>query len=374
MARLQRKQKQRQHQPEQHLNLLPVELLLIILENVSRYEDLASLIASSPKFLAVYMHYKKTILAQITQKTLGHAFIEACMLQHWQNRVDYYGENTDNGTQVGQRVLFLRWLERLERRFQRHDRHIQLKFLHDLGEHASATIEDQIRNMKNLLTVEDFEQIREFNSATVKPLSRQFIEAPRPGNEPHKHFTVTERQRIMRTLYRYEICCHVYGDDMESDACVMVDMGRHHRQMIQADFFGTFDPSENEEFDVVYAGLASEVHKAFHLIAGDLEWKTIMRWRFMYSVPRNNDYDPWTGMPVGMGGVTAGTLAKGLGLLSTIRSAATADEVAAILVARNPPELSNFMWDALTGLEETNRFSEGREDGWPESWSDAFWE
>lgn len=235
---------------------------------------------------------------------------------------------------------------------------------------------------------------------TIKPLSGPFIQAPAPEHdyttvytsfeekeeptpmEP-RHVTATERERIMRTLYRHEICCQLYGPDVKSRGqhWQVVDMGSSHRQMMSRDFFGMFDASENEEFEVVYVGLGLEMQDCFHRIKEDEAWKTFLRARTFgafWSLGLSHwfsMYDMRTRMPIGPRGMTAGALSLGLELLSTIRSAATAGEAAAIVVASDPPELSNHMWDALSCLKEAYHFnfSGGGDLGWPESWSDAFW-
>lgn len=140
MARLQRQRRQnrKHHHTKPRLDFLPVELQLSILETVSSCEDLMMLVASCRTLRAVYVYHKKKILARVLQGTLGHAFIEACMLQHWRGNIDITEEDE-------------RWPEGPYR-------HIQLRFLHDWYEHSTAGVGDQIRNMKRLLTAEDFEE------------------------------------------------------------------------------------------------------------------------------------------------------------------------------------------------------------------------
>lgn len=152
-ARLRRRQNQNRGRPKPRLDLLPVELQLAILETVSSCEDLEALVASSPTIRAVYYEYKKTILAHVIQATLGEAFIEACMLQHWRSNIDTYGTETreENEAEVDGPDLAAVCP-------QAPYRHIRLKFLHDWYEHNTASAEDQIQNMKDLLTADDFEQ------------------------------------------------------------------------------------------------------------------------------------------------------------------------------------------------------------------------
>lgn len=224
---------------------------------------------------------------------------------------------------------------------------------------------------------------------TVEPLSRLFIEEPAPVHDftlvyvdlepeddplPPWKVTVTEWQRIMRTLYRFEICCRLYGPDSESSNLWFIAMESSHCQMMERDFFGMFDPSENEEFSFVYTQLASQLHKSLALIEDNMDWRRRQDARALYGLTVS-PYGAWrrTDVPLGLEGWIAGALSIGLGLLSTIRWAGSADEVADILMSVNPPILMGFMWGSIRWLREAYHFSGGGESAWPDSWSDAFW-
>ncbi|KAG8160842.1 hypothetical protein KVR01_009106 [Diaporthe batatas] len=371
MARHRRKRTQNQGQSR--LERLPFELQLVILENMSSCEDLTLLVATSYTLCAVYDQYKKSILAIVIQRTLGEAFIEACMLQHWRNNIDTnFGENEP-------------W--DLDQPY----RHIQLKFIHEWCEHSTASSEDQIQTMKRLLTAEDFEQILKFYATVVKPLSRPFIEKPTPEHDFTTQFppsepdptplapwriTATERQRIMRTLYRYEICSRLYGPHFESTRAPQMGLNGSLMRMVEKDFFGMFDANEIEELRFVYVGLALELHKSWKLIESATDWRGVLGARpehaALYSAWSFSYYSGSRRL-IGLGGLVEGALAMGLEPLSAVRSAATADDVAKILLAKTPPDVEGFIWGTLSQLEEAHHFSGGDGPARPESWSDEFW-
>lgn len=253
-----------------------------------------------------------------------------------------------------------------------------------------------------------------FSSITVKPLSRLFIEEAAPvhdfanvyvGMDPDTTLTTTttplkpqgydvtatERQRIMRALYRFEICCRLYRPQFEplgsrggggGHRDELVRLPSSCGEVMERDFFAMLDAKEIEELSFVYVGLASELHRA-----GEKEtrwWDPApglgARARYgSYASPwRHAGYCSWTTTSPrrlgGLGGWIEGALTAGLGFLGKIRAAGTADEVAELLAEEDPPALVGFMWWTITRLREAYHFSGGGESAWPESWSDEFWE
>lgn len=373
MAR-RRQRKQRQPVPAPNrIEFLPVELQLTILEHVSSLEDLVNLIEASHSFHLTYLGYIKTVIAHVTQATLGDAFVEACMLQYWQRYVDTGYRDTENESDG-------HWPSGPYR-------HIQLKFIHDYGQLAMADIGHQIKHFRRLFTLEDFAEILTFEHDVVKPLSDLFARPKevlpqelvyRDGQWEHKlspeagTVTATERQRINRTLYRFQICCRLYGPKADQQQHHIIDLGHSHRQAMARDFFGHFDPLENEEIDFVYNGLAFQLQRAFLLIRHHEQWKHMLLLRYGGAVRLWTFQQFWIlNVPVGLGGMTAGAVSRGLELVQKVRSAQQAglDEVARVLLQSNPPELNNFLWDALSSRQESFHFREQ----FPESWTDEFW-
>lgn len=392
MARTRQKQKQRQPR----LELLPVELQLTILENLSDCEDLTSLIIASRPYHMTYLRHKKLILSEVTQATLGDLFVDACMLHHWEHTINSYTEDQDDI----ESSMLLQWQKDLSTRQPtateaqaRHAvdtqtwprgpyRHIQLKFLHDYDKLALADTKDQVKYMRGLLTAEDFSQILSFNVQVVRPLTALFVESfpVRRDDITHNdtwdiHFearsiTTTERQRIMQTLYRFQICCRLYVPRATPEEEGYINLGRSGRLAMARDFFSRYHMVENNEFVNVFTVMVWELHKSFRTTRNNREWKKFLLQRYWRpGMPHWGHYHPVTLEPVGMEGVTAGAASMGLGLLSRIRSATRPDEVAAELVACDPPHLRNFLWETLTGLTDFHHVNAE----WPESWSDEFW-
>lgn len=395
------KSTQRRKQKQPRLELLPVELQLAILGSLSSCEDLTSLSIASRLYHATYLRHKKIVLCQVAQATLGDQFVDACMLHHWEHNINNYTEDQDDT----ESSLLLQWQRslgseqhtgtRVETRGAAHSqpwprgpyRHIQLKFLHDYDTMAMADAQDQAKHMRGLLTEEDFSGILTFHARVVRPLSA-LVAASLPvwrrnktkgGRErtvlEARPVSSTERQRIVQTLYRFEMCCRLYAPRATPEDKGIIDLGPSHSQAMARDFFSRYDILENEEFQVVHMVVVWELHGYFGTIRNSTEWFKMLQRRYdeaelWREIIHFRHYHPITMEPVGMGGVTAGVASMGLGLLMRIESATESDGVVAELVASDPPHLSNFVWEALRALTDFYHF----ELDWPESWSDEFWE
>lgn len=391
MARTRQNQKQKQRQSR--LELLPVELQLTILENLASCEDLTSLTIASRSYHATYLRHKKLVLSEVTQATLGDLFVDACMLHHWEHNINNYTEDQDDI----ESSMLLQWQSKLgnhqptDTKVETRDavdaqpwprgpyRHIQLKFLHDYDKLALADAQDQVKYIRGLLTVEDFSRILSFHTQVVRPLPALFAEVfpawPDGINWwlrfEARSLTITERQRIMQTLYRFEICSRLYAPRATPEDEGFIDLGQSHRLAMATDFFSRYDVVENNEFQVVFSVVAWEFRRFFQISRNNREWKKVLRQRYLRSgMPMWNHYRPTTLEPAGMSGVTAGAASMGLGTLTRIGLATGVDEVAAELVASDIPHLNNFVWETLLGLRDSYHFKVK----WPESWMDAFWE
>lgn len=362
MARLRRKQKRKEYRIE----LLPVELQLVILTNLSSSEDLASLIIASRPYHATYLMYKKSILSAVAQATLGDLFVHACMLQHWQGNLDSYAEDEDDAR------VFLDWLHELVSRqltsaadmtpWPRGPyRHIQLKFLHDYDKLALDDAEDQARHMRSLLTAEDFSQILSFHARVIQPMSRLFTESFSDrenettifGQSIHiyevRSVSSTERQRIMQTLYRFQIFCQLYRQESKAvDNETLVHLTQRHRlaAAISGDFFSRYDMLENHEFAFVFRVLSFEVHKCSRVMC-DRAWRYLLWKRSRWEGLGDQFFGdgPVTTDPASVTGLVANAVSNGL-------------KVAHHLVR-----------EALTAQRESYHYN----NDWPESWSDEFW-
>ncbi|KAG6356522.1 hypothetical protein INS49_015910 [Diaporthe citri] len=393
MARTRQKQKQRQPR----LELLPVELQLAILGNLASCEDLTSLTIASRSYHATYLRHRKLILSEVTQATLGDLFVDACMLHHWEHNINNYTEDEDD---IESSTL-LQWQSNLgsqqptETEVETSDavdaqpwpggpyRHIQLKFLYDYDKLAMDDTEDQVKYMRGLLTAEDFSRILSFHAQAVRPLTTLFSEAfpVRPDDikdndkwnylSQARSITLTERQRIMHTLYQFQICCRLYAPRATPEDDGFVDLGQNHRLAMARDFFSRYDMVENNEFQIVFSVVVWALRAFFRMSVDNTEWKKVLWQRYQRTgMPGWTHYHPTTLEPVGMSGVTAGAASMGLRLLMRLTLVTRADEAAAELVASDPPHLSNFVWEALMGMRDFYHFKVK----WPESWTDEFWE
>lgn len=338
---------------QSRLELLPVELQLSILENVSSRDDLTSLTIASRPYNATYFRYKKLIVSQVTRSELGNMFVDACMLYHWKHNINSYTEVEDDGesslsshqpteseAEAEPAVDMQPWPTGPYR-------HIQLKFLHDCDKLTMAGPEYQAKSMRKLFTVEDFSRILSFHNQVVQPLAvlcafsfrirRDDVKNPKRWDPSFEARTMAFRKRqcrwIERTLYRYSILLQLYGTPTSTaDDEGMIDLSESHREAIMTDFLSRYGRVGSKEFQIVQTVLLNDLDKDFDLIRNRLE------------------------------------------LLMRMEPATTSNvEVAAELVRRGPLHLSQFKWDALMGAQKFHDFTIE----WPESWSGeicGFWE
>lgn len=359
---------------EFRLELLPVELQLAILTNFSSSEDLASLIIASRPYHATYLRYKKSILSAVAQATLGDLFVHACMLQHWQGNLNSYTEDEDGGVEG---CMLLHW----QRNLSSHQltsadvdtrravdvtpwprgpyRHIQLKFLHDYDKLALDDPEDQARHMQSLLTAEDFSQILSFHARVAQPMSRLFTDSFSDREDETTKFgqsiniyevrnvSSTERQRIMQTLYRFQIFCQLYRQEsiaVDKETVVHLAQSQRLAMAIAGDFFSRYDMLENQEFAFVYRALSFEVQKYLRVVRRGRAWRYFLWERSRRAGERFFSDGAVTTDPASVTGLVANALSNGL-------------------------KLARLVWEALMAQSESYNYNMD----WPESWSDEFW-
>ncbi|KAK2603372.1 hypothetical protein N8I77_009836 [Diaporthe amygdali] len=373
--------RQEQEQQRLSLELLPAELQLAILERLSSCEDLTSLTIASRSYHNQYIAYKKGVLSQVTQNILGDSFVDACMLHRWRRTLGTYHPSStlDTGHGLSTDAVDAQQWPRGPYR------HVQLKFLHDCDSYALLDAEKQVALMRGLLTLEDFSQVLWFQHQVVRPLSELYGKSftvrrtvrtdwDHWDTVPDPHCTpATKMLRVTRALYRFQACCQLYGHKATPEENGIVDLGNSQCFAMARDFFGRFDAVEKEELYTVYSLAAFDAQRYFGILRYNHDWRAVLlQRRAQAGARRCIDYNMVTSEPVGFNGVTAGVISQGLELLSRAGPCESdEDELAAVLVASDPPQLDNFMWDALMLLRDKGEFTTQ----WPESWSEhlSFW-
>ncbi|PYI00312.1 hypothetical protein BO78DRAFT_293494, partial [Aspergillus sclerotiicarbonarius CBS 121057] len=174
------------HQAAQ-LESLPAEIRIEIL-SILELESLASLVRASPVYHQQYLLGRKHLLFQYLEATLGDIFVEACAVYTSGSKGFSEARNKDNVPQ------FLSSLG--ERRFLSHS------------------------SLKDELTLDDVVNMVTFHRLVIQPLVRHYAdwalknlakELESANKKSSKPLSIVEEARIMRALYRVQLCCNLFS-------------------------------------------------------------------------------------------------------------------------------------------------------------------
>ncbi|KAL2198834.1 hypothetical protein P885DRAFT_67974 [Corynascus similis CBS 632.67] len=221
------------------LENLPAEICYAILDALD-YKSLRALVHASPTFHQHYRMDRKFLLRGCLQRTLGAAAVDACAA--YRSSPEFF---TDERT-----------------------RESVAEFLRAYWERRSLTtysISDEA------LTEDEAAAIAAFHFTIIEPLSERFtvktlgILADETGGPPyHKPLSSTEEVRVIRAMYRFQLCCNLFHE-------------RRHQFMQPLDlgsidviklYFCLFEPWEVEEVVCIYAFARDEFDRIFR----DIHW------------------------------------------------------------------------------------------------------
>ncbi|KAK4241087.1 hypothetical protein C8A03DRAFT_41485 [Achaetomium macrosporum] len=151
---------------------------------------------------ALYLQDRRSLLCSCLQKTLGSVMIEACAV----HRADVFCYPNRGGPERPEAV----------RRF------------HDTYRARSSNWSARVLICSKTVTKEEAASMAAFHSSVIIPLSRRFAScalkdlARQTMAEYDAPLSRTEEMRIIRALYRFQLCCCLFGRpwEIEEVACI----------------------------------------------------------------------------------------------------------------------------------------------------------
>lgn len=164
------------------LEQLPFDIRLEILYALDGIDDLSALTHASPTYHRDYLSSRASLLWQCMQSHLGQILVDA------------YTVNLCHS------LCFQRKTARQQIR----------QFIE--AYHVRRSTSDEL--LSNLPSLEEVVNVAAFYSSTIRPLLHQYTTWARGNLEALSlpdQLSLTERRRVLRGLYRFEIFCNLFG-------------------------------------------------------------------------------------------------------------------------------------------------------------------
>ena len=201
---------------------------------------------ASPVFYQQYALDRQPILGQVLVRTLGNLMPEAYTVQNPPTFGPWVPQPDAN---MGDKAE---------------------QFIHGYVSRRLAPPEMVLRDC----TLADLEDMAAFYQAVVRPLLRQCANLLLHNLDPSLEansgsLSVTERTRLLRALYRFELFCNLFGQGPKAGRVRPVP-GLSHAHIL-ALLFGPLRSWEVEEVDCVYMLIRNKYDQVFDMIGRDLE-------------------------------------------------------------------------------------------------------
>lgn len=210
-------------------------------------EGLKALVSASPIYYHQYLLDHRHLLGKCLESTLRTVTVDVCAV--YQSGSVEFSEARTN-----ERVT---------------------QFLRSYQDRRSRS---QHSILDDTFTIDDVIRMVAFHSSIIKPLERHytswaFDNLSKEGGDPRSHesLSATEEKRLMRALYRFQLCCNLFG------------VGRHGSYQqpklgfdsvdILKIFICIFEPWEVEEIACVYTFAKQKYNQIFDDIAWDVNEK-----------------------------------------------------------------------------------------------------
>ncbi|KAN0075629.1 hypothetical protein V8E54_006899, partial [Elaphomyces granulatus] len=222
----------RSPQPNAPLENLPPELrrhLLSILE----LEELSALVHASPVFHQQYLLDRRSLLCKCLETTLRGVTVDARGV--YQTRVADFADERTSGKIV--------------------------QFLKGYRDRRSSAIKK--------LTEEEAVGMAFFHSSLIKPLARHYTDWALANladviknSQRHEPLSEMEETRLLRALYRFQLCCNLFGTGRHKTS-QQPSSGFRSVDILRV-FLCMFEPWEIEEIACVYAFIKEKYNEIFH--------------------------------------------------------------------------------------------------------------
>jgi len=224
------------------LETMPAKLRCQILSHLSDLEDLRALVLASPVFYHQYLLDRKALLGRALKATLGNYLADSYAVQTsaWM----YYSANGPRTLEASDIRLFLENYSALRTAA------------------PDVILEECIE--------EDLLDMAGFYHTLARPLVLQFAHIFCHRLDPSLQvgdLSDTERMRLLRALYRFQIYCNLFGAGTWGHRQVAVLEDKEGRLAL---FFCIFRPWEIEEIDCIYTLVSDKYDQVFDAIRWDV--------------------------------------------------------------------------------------------------------
>lgn len=254
---------------------LPVELQRQIMLCLPSLGSLGAMIRASPVFYSLFQSEPKNFIANCLVNILGDAFHDACTARAAMQ--ESFQKQRRDGMNLG------------------HEPSIIWPFL---DSHRKRVEELPCNSWIHSISLPEAIEMAVFHSSTVEPLVERYA-AWALANLSVKPTSLsrTERMRIQRAMYRFQIVCDVFGNKLNDDNPHLTN--QRPGQLGCLRFLSSYEPWEIEEILCINLFMQEEYQKRIQEVSGDLN---SIVWRYFA-------LSPFTGGPLdGVDPIQARTL------------------------------------------------------------------
>lgn len=219
---------------------LPTEIRRLLISNLN-LDSLRSLVHASPAFHQQYRLNRRFMLRACLEMELQQASVDAYAVHRSSSKTFSLTRSKDNVA--------------------------SLLCSYDERRSYSQTVLS-----KDIHTEDEAVDMASFHRTVVRPIARHYVKwaleqlASHVGTSGPSMCTPTEKTRLTRALYRFQLCCNLFGVGPHEDS-------RPTRLRIEPDeilsmFFAMFEPWEVEEIYCIYAFAKDKYNQIFT----DIRW------------------------------------------------------------------------------------------------------
>jgi len=229
------------------IETLPVEIQLQIMLCLPSLGALGAMIRASPVFYSLFQGEPKNFIANCLINILGDAFLDACTARAAIQ--DDFQKRRRDAMKLGYEPSLI-W-----------------PFL---GSYRKRVEQLPCNSWIHSISLPEAIEMAVFHSSTVEPLVEKYASwalANLGTSVKPTNLSRTERMRIQRAMYRFQIVCDVFGNKLKDDNL----SDQRPRQMGCLRFLTGYEPWEIEEILCINVFLQDEYQKRLMEVSGDLK-------------------------------------------------------------------------------------------------------
>ncbi|KAG6013302.1 hypothetical protein E4U43_007370 [Claviceps pusilla] len=234
------------------LENLPPELHRVLLSTLD-IEELRNLVFASPVIYRQYLLDRRYLLCKCLDVTLGPVVVDA-------HAVHLASENSPLASLRGTGMLNIETIERF------------LSFYH------ARRVATPQPSFFNLVTEEEAVSICRFHLTVIDPILRLYVSwalgnlasetKAQPDSQP---LSPAEKSRLLRGLYRFELCCALYGPRFNENDESQLSWQEIRFHFLDYSILDELEPWEAEEVRCFHAFAKDKYAQIFNSIAWDVD-------------------------------------------------------------------------------------------------------